>query len=146
MTKGFKYLPLLFSFLVAGLNAQVQWQFNKDTVITWYYSDGDEFNSGRLDTDKWKYSYNGSHSIASNKEQQYYSNGENHHLDKGVLSLFAKREAVTRRLIDYQEDQDSIIHQNRFIGRNKRDFSFTSGMLMSRKKYQHGYFEIKFKA
>ena len=44
------------------------WQISEDTVITWNYADGDEFNDKKIDTDKWKYSYGWGRTIFANKE------------------------------------------------------------------------------
>ena len=54
-----KRIIFLFStvFLFLSIKAQVMWQISEDTVITWNYADGDEFNDKKIDTDKWKYSY-----------------------------------------------------------------------------------------
>ena len=49
-----KRIIFLFStvFLFLSIKAQVMWQISEDTVITWNYADGDEFNDKKIDTDK----------------------------------------------------------------------------------------------
>jgi len=45
---------ILILFVCKASFAQKLWQINKDTVITWYYQDGDEFNDSELNTNQWK--------------------------------------------------------------------------------------------
>lgn len=138
---------LLFFLLALVLNvhSQMLWQFNKDTITSWYYTDGDEFNDTLLNTGKWNYWYGWSRSIFSQKEQQYYTNGKNLELKNGKLNLFAKREPIEAKMVDWLPEKDSMIVDGRFYGFNKWFFNYTAGMIQSKKSYQYGYFEIKFK-
>ena len=97
MTK-IKYTTL-FIFFITGLNAQITWQFDKDSLITWYYQEGDEFNSPKLNTEYWSDWYGWGRSIWGNKEQQYYTQYRNHFLKDGKLILTAKREDVNACLL-----------------------------------------------
>jgi beta-glucanase (GH16 family) len=124
----------------------VLWQFNKDTVYTYHYRDGDEFNGDYALKEKWDSWYGWARSIAWNKEQQYYSDFENHELKDGCLYLKVIKKPITAKLIDWMGDNDSIKDGNKFAGFNKRDFKYTSGMISSKVEYHKGYFEIKFKA
>lgn len=121
------------------------WQFNKDSLITWYYQEGDEFNTSKLNANYWSDWYGWGRSIWGNKEQQYYTPYRNHFLKDGKLILTAKREDVNARLVDWMSDTDSIKNGNKFDGLNKRNFLYTGGMIQSKKTFQYGYFEIKFK-
>ena len=80
------FLSIQF-LLFSNLYAQQLWQINKDTIIQWYYIDGDEFNDTVVNTNKWSYQFGWARSIAANKEQQYYTDGENHELKNGFLNL-----------------------------------------------------------
>lgn len=131
--------------LSSNLSAQRLWQFNKDTIITWYYTDGDEFGQDTLDIRKWSYWYGWSRSIFSQKEQEYYTDGKNLELKNGYLNLFAVKEDTTARMVDWLPDSDSMILDGRFYGLNKRLFHYTSGMIQSRKTYKYGYFEARFR-
>lgn len=139
-----------FFFFVLGISvsySQIQWQINKDTVITYYYQGGDEFSDTEISKDKWKSWYGWARSITSNKEQQYYSDYKNHELKNGNLYITCQKQAVSERLIDWMKDNDSIKSgKGVFQGLNKRDFKYVSGLIQSEKKYLRGYYEIKFKA
>ncbi|MBL7934020.1 MAG: glycoside hydrolase family 16 protein [Bacteroidia bacterium] len=140
-----KSLILFALILVHGSsNAQIMWQIKKDTVITWHYSEGDEFNGNEINTSYWKYA-GWARSIYTNKEQQYYSSGKNHIVKDGHLTLFAKRETVNEKVIDWKADNDSINTEGRFYGINKRNFSWTAGQIETSEHFVYGYYEAKFK-
>ncbi len=143
-SKNINNLVFLFQFLLLStLNAQQLWQINKDTTIQWHYVDGDEFNDSVVNTNKWHYQFGWARSIAANKEQQYYTDGENHELKNGCLNLIATKKTREAKLIDYLPESDSIFINENFNGLNKRTFEYLSGMLQSKIKFQYGYFEIK---
>lgn len=139
------FILLIFIITHIELQSQIKWQINRDSIVTWYYNDGDEFNTQTLDDKKWKYWYGWSRSIYSHKEQEYYTDGKNHTLKDGHLNLYAKKEKVENRMIDWQSDTTSLYRDKINIGQNKRVFEYTSGMIQSQKPYKYGYFEIKFK-
>ena len=126
-------------------NSQTLWQINKDTVITYYYQDGDEFSETEISKEKWNSWYGWARSITSNKEQQYYSDYKNHEVKNGCLYITCAKEATRGRLIDWMGDNDSIKSgKGVFQGLNKRDFKYVSGLIQSKQKFLKGYFEIKF--
>ena len=143
MLKKQLIILLLFASIIA--NAQVMWQFKKDTVITWNYTDGDEFNGDKVDESKWHYTPGGTHSIFNNLEQQYYTNGQNHKEINGQLQLIAKKEDITSRIIDWKNDSDSLIIDKKFYTINKKKFGYTSGLIESIKTHKYGFFECRLK-
>ena len=134
------YLRLIVFLLLLckSFFSQFLWQANKDSLVKWYYFEGDEFSDSTINKNKWTYQFGWARSIYSNKEQQYYTDGENHKLQNGILSLYAIKNKKEAKLIDYLPDQDSV-----FNNLNKRTFEYISGMLQSKIKFQYGYFEIK---
>jgi len=142
MTRIIYIISLLFT---VSVNAQILWQFDKDSLITWRYQEGDEFNGTAVNTAYWKDWFGWGRSISSNIEQQYYSKYKNHFLKDGILTLTAKREGVNERYVDWMGDRDSIIIDNKFDGFNKRKFTYTAGLLQTNADFLYGYFEIKFK-
>jgi beta-glucanase (GH16 family) len=127
------------------LSSQVKWQFSRDTVITWHYLEGDEFSEDKINTAYWNYS-GPVRSIFTNKEQQYYTDGENHTVKDGALILNAKKKKVVQKIIDWKGDNDSILDKNKFYGLNKRVFNYKAGYLETKEPFLYGYFEIKFKS
>ncbi|MBN8692191.1 MAG: glycoside hydrolase family 16 protein [Bacteroidetes bacterium] len=127
--------------------SQLLWQINADTVIQYYYTDGDEFSESEINLDKWSHWYGWARSIASNKEQQYYTDFmQNHELKNGCLYLNVNKESVNAKLVDWMNDNDTIKSGKKFNGLNKRDYKYTAGMIQSKRQFNKGYFEIKFKA
>lgn len=121
------------------------WQLNKDSLITWYYQEGDEFNGNAINKTYWTDWFGWGRSISSNKEQQYYSKWKNHFVKDGILSLTAKREDLNERYVDWMGDNDSLFNGKKFDALNKRNFTYSAGLIQSLKDFQYGYFEIKFK-
>lgn len=134
------------SVLFFAGNAQVMWQFNKDTVITWNYQWGDEFNGTSVDETKWDYWYGWARSIFGNKEQQYYSDGKNHKVENGTLKIVARKESLTAKMVDWLPEKDSLKNGDKFYDFNLHHFDYTSGMIKSNIQFTYGFFEIRFKA
>jgi beta-glucanase (GH16 family) len=129
---------IIFLLLCKTIFPQYLWQVKKDTLIKWHYLDGDEFTDSTINTNKWGFNYGWARSIYANKEQQYYTDGENHKVKKGILSIFAIKNKKEAKLVDYLKESDSV-----FGSLNLKTFEYLSGMLQSKIKYRFGYFEIK---
>lgn len=140
-----KIILILICFGFYFSNAQILWQINKDTVITYNYQDGDEFSEPEINKEKWSSWYGWARSIYSNKEQQYYTDYENHEIKNGNLYITTAKKTVNARMIDGWGDNDSLKSgKGVFQGLNKREFKYVSGLIQSKKKFLKGYFEIKF--
>ncbi len=140
-----KVILILICFGYYCSGAQILWQINKDTVITFNYQDGDEFSEPEINKDKWSSWYGWARSIYSNKEQQYYTDYENHELKNGNLYITSSKKTINARMIDWMGDNDSLKSgKGVFQGLNKREFKYVSGLIHSKKKFLKGYFEIKF--
>lgn len=138
----------LFTFLtvlIDTVKAQKMWQINKDTVIVWYYQDGDEFDFDNL-KQKWNPTFGWARCIASNKEQQYYTDYKNTTVKDGCLNITVEKNPIKARLVDWLPDNDTVKTKGKFDGFNLRDFKYRSGMLQSKHEFLRGCFEIKFKA
>lgn len=140
---------IAFILFFCGLTAakgQVLWNIRKDSTITYYYEDGDEFNDSTHFKNKWGSWFGWARNIASNKEQQYYTDYLNHDIKDGTLNLTVRKKAIHARLTDWKNDNDTIRDGAKFIGFNKRNFNYSAGLITSKKEYLFGYFEIKLKA
>ncbi len=130
---------------VQPLTAQVKWFFNKDTVITWYYQEGDEFNGTAIDQNYWTDSYGWARTIYANKEQQYYTPYKNHQVNNGTLKLTAVKDTIRARITDSGNDNDTVLLRGKFYSLNKALFNYQAGMIETRKTFTKGYFECRFK-
>ncbi|MFL5753341.1 MAG: family 16 glycosylhydrolase [Bacteroidia bacterium] len=140
-----RFLFLLFSFVFAmNASAQYMWQFNKDTVVSWYYFDGDEFNGTQLDRKRWDTQLPWSRALQS--QSMYFTDGENLEEKGGVLSISLKKEAYKAQLGPWDLDSNYMRKSNvPFAENGKYTFNYTAGLVWSKQKYKYGYFEIRFK-
>ncbi len=142
-----KLILIIFISLSFKWQAQTLWQINKDTVITYYYTYGDEFSGTELSKEQWSSWYGWARTITSNKEQQYYSDYKDHEVKNGCLYLTTEKKDFDARLVDWMGDNDSIKSgKGQFQGLNKRQWKYQAGLIHSKKTFLKGYFEIKFKA
>lgn len=139
------YLLLLMCLFGQLVYSQIMWQFKKDTVITWDYFDGDEFNGAKVDTEKWKFWYGWSRSLYGNKERQYYTEGENHFVNNGILYLSAIKNPITAKMVDWMSDNDTIKNGGKFYSLNNTNFEYRAGMIETKTLYKYGFFETRLK-
>jgi beta-glucanase (GH16 family) len=107
---------------------------------------GDEFNEGVVDKRKWSNSFDWGRSLCNDEtyenEIHYYTDGANFEFNTpGKLSLITKNDGILERAIPYEADSYILCDG----GYNKRYFSYTSGMLFSKRKFKWGLFEINAK-
>ncbi|PBQ32097.1 hypothetical protein CNR22_10050 [Sphingobacteriaceae bacterium] len=119
------------------------WQIKKDTVIKWYYHDGDEFNDSAIDKEKWQTSYSWTE---VNYSFDFFMNPKQIQFENGVCKFNCVRDTGFYRVPDWQLDsvfkkkyQSSLVDGNRF------KYYFSSGIVRSKRAYGKGYFEIRFK-
>ncbi len=105
----------------------------------------DEFNGEILDQKKWLTSYPwGRHLTGNTPEEEsleYYTDGKNSTLHKGILSLTAKKE----RTCGNCESWIDSAARNKNGELNFRCFDYSSGMIYSKEAYGFGFYEIRFK-
>ena len=104
-----KLILIVLSTFSFGAKAQTLWQINKDTVITYYYTYGDEFSGSEISKEQWNSWYGWARSITSNKEQQYYSDYKNHEVKNGCLYLTTEKKDLDARLVDWMGDSVYLI-------------------------------------
>ncbi|MCW3076162.1 MAG: hypothetical protein JWO32_771 [Bacteroidetes bacterium] len=138
-----KHLILFSLFSINFLQAQVMWQIKKDTVVKWYYYDGDEFNGNSVDEEKWipAYSY-----AEANYKFDYLMTPKRLEFENGVCKFTCYRDTGLVTIPDWQLDSNfkkefapSIVNGNKFR------YLFTAGNVWSKNEYEKGYFEMRFK-
>ena len=123
--------------------SQYLWKILDDTVIVkWTYNDGDEF-SGSIDNEKWKIGFPWSDKIFT---QETLISPENIVRENGTVSFILKKKdslvALFPQEIDtvsFKKNKIELLNQNQVL------FKYTGALLWSRKEYQYGYFELKFR-
>jgi len=136
-----KFLLLLFPFCV--LKSQHLWQIYPDTIITWNYYDGDEFNKPQLKTSLWQHGYPWSRSMFM---YDNYILDENLRLESGKAIFTVKKLDTIIRVHDFEASAEELKkHKMSLLPGNQYKHRFSTSLLWSHKQYMYGYFEIKFK-
>lgn len=146
----FKLLILLTGvFFLSDINfmyAQRIWKISEDAVQKWFYHGGDEFTSPEPDTSFWQSSYPWGRNLYCNKEQQFYSDWKNYELKDGILTLIARRESVTGKVLSWEDANYALKCKEEVFGKNEQTFNYSSGMIFSKQKFHYGYYETRFKS
>jgi hypothetical protein len=120
------------------------WQFNKDTVIKWYYYDGDEYDQPYTDTVKWipGYSYS-----QMNYQFEFLMTTKRIINKNGICRYIVDRDTGLYKVPGWQLgptfEKDNGV---KLIEGDKVRYLYTLGSVWSRGQYGKGYFEIRFKA
>lgn len=133
------------AFLLISLtyNAQVMWQVKSDTAQKWFYQDGDEFNGYYIDEEKWRFGFPWGNVVMN---QDLYYSRENVTVKDGVASFVAKKEKGTYPVYEWEIKPAYLKKTGKKVVDGKYEVDYTAGLISSRKKYKHGYFELRFKA
>lgn len=119
------------------------WQFKKDTVIKWYYYDGDEFSQSYPDTIKWypHYSY-----ADMNYQFGFLMTSKRMVLEDGICKFMAYRDSGLYEVPGWQLPTFEKDYKMKLTEGKKVKYKYTLGTVWSRTAYGKGYFEIRFKS
>ncbi|MDP2387525.1 MAG: family 16 glycosylhydrolase [Bacteroidota bacterium] len=123
--------------------AQYMWQINKDSVITWYYQDGDEFNDTKLDMDKWDNGFPWGRTVMS--QDLYFTSGEDLEESNGTLKFALNKRDYKVKLTRWDVDSAYLKKSKIVLDNDTFPFKYTAGLIWSKQKYKYGYFEMRFK-
>lgn len=135
---------VLFIFESNFIHAQRIWKITDDGVQKWYYQGGDEFTAPEPDTSFWQSSYPWGRNLFCNKEQQFYTDWNNYELKDGILSLIARKETVTEKVLSWEDANYALKCKEDVVGKNEQTFKYSSGMIFSKQKFHYGYYETRF--
>jgi beta-glucanase (GH16 family) len=120
------------------------WQVKKDTVITWRYYDGDEFDGREVDLNKWIPAYSWSQ---ANYRFDYLMTPGRLVLKDGACKFVCDRDTGLYTVPSWQNDSAfRREYKASMVDGDKFRYLFTCGNVWSRQKYGKGYFEIRFKS
>lgn len=120
------------------------WQVKRDTIVKWYYYDGDEFNDSILDEEKWFPSFSWS---KVNYDMKFLMTKENLIHEKGVCHFICKRDTGLYLVPDWTLDSTFIKkYKSDLVEDKKFRYLFTAGDVWSKMQYRYGYFEMRFKS
>ena len=127
-------LPFLIAItLLAKVHTVAQQKFE----LLWQ----DNFDSTQIDYSRWSNCYSWGRTIVTNHELEYYTDGKNFQIKDGILIIKPRREEI-KALVNPSAPADKLMEDSLI---NLRSFSYTSGLLRSKEKYQYGKFEIRCK-
>lgn len=125
--------------------AQVMVEFTETETRLYALTGGDEFNGSILNEEKWMTAYPwGRHLYCSLDENFYTEAGVG--IKEGILTLEARKSAITARAIPYEPDDFIIRCEEKPPAKNLMTLDYQSGMIYSREKFTYGYYEVLFRA
>jgi beta-glucanase (GH16 family) len=135
---------ICFFVLYFQSSAQFLWQIHNGSVVKWNYYDGDEFNKGSINTNKWHTRLPWSGAVVS---QDIYYLDSNITFEPGIVKFAIKRQDNYFPLQPWEMDTVRF-KKNKIVLKdgNKFPFKWTGGLVYTKREYKYGYFEIKFKA
>jgi beta-glucanase (GH16 family) len=139
--RGFIFICLFFA---GELRAQFLWQFYRDTVITWNYYFGEEFNRTAIDEQKWFIGFPWGKNIIS---QETFVTDSNLILDQQTARFTLKKDERLRPLESWQVNPTDLKKDKVTLNeKNEMLFKYTGALLWSKQTFRYGYFEAKFRA
>jgi hypothetical protein len=130
---------IVFLFFVSALNAQLKpilLQLKKDTIVQWNYHFGDEFNSNKLDLDKWYDGYPWGRFIP---EQRIYSAPEMVSQNDGLLRLKVDTTSEWKKLPEWLVNPD-LAKKGIEVRDGAMQVDYITSCIWSKKNFKYGYF------
>lgn len=125
------------------LQAQVKWKVMRDSVVKWYYMDGDEFNTPYLNTDKWLPHLPWSRGVVSSG---CYYRDENVRCDSGLIRFTVDRYQKYEGLQEWELNDSYLKKHPERVKDKTYLFDYSGGLIWSNRMYKYGHFEIRFKS
>lgn len=138
-----RFFAIVVLLIAQSGAAQYMWQIKKDTVVKWYYYDGDEFNGPTVDEEKWIPAYSWTN---LNYDFDYLMKPERIEFSDGIAHFMCYRDSGIYKVPGWQCDSAfKKKYAANLVDRDKFKYFFTAGNVWSRKQYSKGYFEVRFK-
>jgi beta-glucanase (GH16 family) len=138
--KKFFLLAVLFCSL--SFHAQVMMKIYTDSIKTFVYKGGDEFNADQLDESAWKKGLGGRRVLMA---QDLAFEPGNIKTGNGMVTFVADRRDSLYNLSVYEVDSSYLKKQRRELPEQKWTTRYTAGAIVSRNKFHYGMYELRFK-
>lgn len=133
----------LFILYSSSSYSQIMFRVNQDTINVFEYSDGDEFNSQKLNTDRWTVGLGWTRVIMS---QDLAFVPENVIQKDGVVKLIASKKDSVYSLSINEIDSSYLKRKKVSLNKNNEFLTkYSVGCIISKIKYSYGIHEIRFK-
>jgi beta-glucanase (GH16 family) len=136
-------LFIIFQWLgLVILNSQVLLKLQDDSLITYRFNNGDEFNTQNLDEGKWTNGLPWSRVIMS---QDLAFIHQNVRQQDGLANFLALKKDSDYILKSWEIDSAYLKKKKLTLKENKFLVKYTAGCIVSKEKYHYGLYELRFK-
>lgn len=133
-------LVILTVFLFSSAYSQLLFKLSSDSLKTFTYSGGDEFNVPILNTNYWKGPW-----TRVNMSQNFRYNDENVILEEGLLNFVMLKKDSVYKIQPHEIDSAFIKEKKIGVQDYQYPLNYSAGMIISRQKFHYGIYELKFK-
>jgi hypothetical protein len=134
------YIILLASFAFSAVNAQLLLQIKNDSIISYSYSGGDEFNQPQLRSD-----WNSAPWPRVIMPQEVGFVSKNVSLENGLVKFLLLKEDSTYIMPGIEIDSSFLKRKKMTLTNNQFLTHYSAGVIFSKKKYHYGLYELRFK-
>lgn len=131
---------LIHVFLAAEANSQLLFKITSDSVKTFVYSSGDEFNKPSLNTSYWKGPWTN-----VNMAQNFRYNEANVKLEDGLVNFVMEKKDSVYKIRSHEIDSNFIKETKITVKDYQYPLNYSAGMIISQEKFHYGLYELKFK-
>jgi beta-glucanase (GH16 family) len=135
-----KCLFFLLTLLAVDAPAQLLFKLTADTLRTFVYSSGDEFNDSNVRTDYWRGPWN-----RINMAQNFRYNDANVKLNNGTAQFLMLQQDSVYPILGQAIDSAFLKETKISIANDSFAVNYSAGMLITRQKFHYGIYELKFK-
>ncbi|MGZ3919271.1 MAG: family 16 glycosylhydrolase, partial [Bacteroidia bacterium] len=134
--------PLLFIilFFCINLKAQLLLKIEKDSLVTYHYAGGDEFNQKEL-SNEW----NNAPWPRVIMSQDLAFQPDKVSLDNGLIKFEAVKNDSIYIMGDIEIDSSFLKRKKMTLNKNQFLTKYSAGLILSKKKYHYGLYELRFK-
>lgn len=134
-----KILVLLAIFSLPSYS-QILFKLSSDSLKTFSYSGGDEFNDKNLNTNYWKSPW-----TKVNLAQDFRYNEANVKMEDGLINFVMLKKDSVYRIEPHEIDSSFIKREKITIQDYQYRLNYSAGMIISKQKFHYGLYELKFK-
>jgi len=135
-----KLFFLVACTLFLNTKSQVLIKISNDSLISYSYNGGDEFNDAKLNTNYWKGPW-----TAINMAQDFRYNDENVKIENGLVNFLMLKKDSTYNIRLHEIDSSFLKEKKIKIENNNYKLGYSAGMIISREKVHYGIYELRFK-
>lgn len=135
-----KVLLILTFFFSLRASAQLLFKLSADTLKTFVYAEGDEFDSDQLNTNYWKSAW-----TKANMAQNFRYNEANVKLKDGLVNFVMRKQDSVYRLQPHEIDSAFLKEKKISVQNYTYALNYSAGMIITKKKLHYGLYELKFK-